>query len=79
MVLQKVKAFIIVQTIEKRRVIMVAANRVYANIIFLKSSMHLAIGDIHRIWTTETSAKITDNQDIGTRYPTIYRIPDKRR
>jgi hypothetical protein len=41
--------------------------------------MYLAIGDIHRIWTTETSAKITDNQDIGKRYPTIYRIPDKRR
>ncbi|OWV21713.1 hypothetical protein B7982_11440 [Fibrobacter sp. UWB2] len=79
MVLQKVKAFKIMQAIEKQWIVVIATNRVYANIIFLKSSMHLAIGDIHRIWTTETSAKITDNQDIGTRYPTIYRIPDKRR
>jgi hypothetical protein len=79
MVLQKVKAFKIMQAIEKQRIVVIATNRVYANIIFLKSSMYLAIGDIHRIWTTETSAKITDNQDIGKRYPTIYRIPDKRR
>ncbi len=63
-------------SIEKRRVIMIAANRIYANVVFLKWRTHLAVGNVHRFRATETRTKITDNQDVGTRYPTIHRIPD---
>ena len=67
----------IVPSIEKCRVIVIAANCVYANVILLKRGTNLSIGDIHRFRATETCAKITHNQDIGTRYPAIHCIPDK--
>ena len=68
---------IIVPTVEKRRVVVIAANRVYANVIFLKSRTHLAVGNVHRFWAPETRSKVADNQDIGARYPAIHCITDK--
>ncbi len=77
MVRQKMQSVKIVPSIEKCGVIVIAANRVYANIIFLKRGTNLSIGNIHRFRATETHSKITDNQDISARYSAVHRISDK--
>ena len=39
--------FKIVLTVKKHRVVVVAANRIYADVISFKSRTHLAVGNVH--------------------------------
>ena len=59
------EAFEIVRAIEKRRVIVIAADSVQAYVIHFESRANFAIADIHRIRATEACTEITNNENIS--------------